>query len=185
MGNKNIVEVCADYIYYIPVGNKGKIDHIRNTLENAEKEKYVEYLSLKTIIPLAQHKDILEEKRKHNIRLDPIVEEAHAHAFAYYDNRNAYMLMCLKYIDNIYILTFPRFIMVDGNDPQKGLAKEFSRLSDKKLDAILANTIKPVSVIGSKKEAILYVSKLNNKRALSYGNIESMFSFLDAINGEK
>jgi hypothetical protein len=179
MGNKNVIEVYADYIYYVPIGDKEKIDYIRDTLVAADVEKYVEYLSLKTMIPLACHKEVLERKRCRSIKLDPIVEEAQAHAFAHHDAHDSYMLACLKFIDNSYILTSPRFVMVDGNDPEKGLNKEFSRLSKHKLDAMLANTIKPIAIIGSKKDAILYVSKLTNKRSPPEVNIGNLLKFLE------
>lgn len=177
MGNSNVIEVYADYIYYLPIGDKEKIDYIKNTLVNANIEKYVEYLSLRTIIPLASHKEIIEKKRQLSIRLDPIVEEAQAYAFAHHDLRDSYMLVCLKYIDNSYILTPPRFVMIDGNDPERGLMKEFSRLSNQKLDSMLANTIKPIAIIGSKRDAILYVSKLTNKRLLN--NVDNLFKLLE------
>lgn len=180
MGNKNVIEVYADFIYYIPVGDKEKIDLIRDTLKDADVEKYVEYLSLKTIIPLAYQKELLEEKRKHPIRLDPIVEEAQARTFAHHDVRDSYMLICLKYIDNSYILTPPRFVMIDGNDPEKGLIKEFSRLSKQKLDSILSGTIKPIAIIGLKKDTILYVSKLTNKKISSdNNNLNNILKFLE------
>ena len=187
MGNSNIIEVYADYIYYLPIGDKEKIDYIKNTLVNADVEKYVEYLSLRTMVPLAYHKEILEKKKSFSIRLDPIVEEAQAYAFAHYDLRDSYMLVCLKFIDNSYILTPPRFVMIDGNDPEKGLMKEFSRLSKQKLDPMLINTIKPIAIIGSKKDAILYISKLTNinKRIMFENNVDNLLNLIGLENGSK
>lgn len=166
MGNSNVIEIYADYIYYLPIGDKEKIDYIKNVLMDISVEKHVEYLSLRTIVPLACHKEIIEKKCNCPIRLDPIVEEAQAHAFAYCDLHDSFMLMCLKFIDNNYILTPPRFVMTDGSNPERGLFKEFSRLSKHKLDSILVNTIKPIAIIGSKKDSILYASNLANKRML-------------------
>lgn len=186
MGNNNVIEVYVDYIYYLPIGDKEKIDYIKKTLRNANVEKYVEYLSLRTIIPLAFYKEILEKKRNIFIRLDPIVEEAQAYAFAHHDFRDSHMLICLKSIENGYILTPPRFVMIDGNDPEKGLIKEFSRLSKQKLDSILVNTIKPIAIIGSKKDAVLYISKLtNNKKILLDDNINSLLRLLKEKYGLK
>lgn len=159
MGNNNVIEVYADYIYYLPIGNKEKIDFIKNTLLNANVESHIEYLCLETIIPLASHKDILEKSRSISIKLDYIVEEAQAYAFAHYELRDSYMLICLKATDNRYILTPPRFILMDGDDPKKGLQKEFSRLSKQKLDHMIENTIKPIAIIGKKKDTLLFVSK--------------------------
>lgn len=179
MGNSNVIEVYADYIYYLPVGDKEKIDYIKNTLVSADVEKYIEYLSLRTMIPLACHKEILEKERSIPIRLDSIVEEAQAYAFAHHDLRDSYMLICLKSIEDGYILTPPRFVMIDGDDPEKGLMKEFSRLSKQKLDSILVNTIKPIAIIGSNKDAMLYVSKLTNKKILLDNNINNLLKLLE------
>src|ERR1700739_4887917 len=99
MGNKQVVEVYADFIYYTPIGDKERIDHIRDTLTAENVEKYVEYFSFRTIIPLAVHKDILEKRRKLMIKLDPVVEEAQAYAYSNHDTRDSYMLVCLKFID--------------------------------------------------------------------------------------
>jgi len=179
MGNKQVVEVYADYIYYAIIGTKERIDHTKNILKNANIEKYVEYYSLKTIIPLAIHKEILEQRKNLSIRLDTVVEEAQAHAFANYDSRESYMLVCLKIIDGSHILTFPRYVMVDGNDPEKGLIKEFSRLSNRKLDAILFNTIKPVAIINKDRDTILYVSKLVGRKSFDDENVGNILKLLD------
>ena len=163
MGNKNVIEVYADFIYYIPIGNKEAIDHIKSVLSEENVETYVEYLSLRALLPLASHKEILEQNRLCDIKMDNIVEEAQAHAYGSCENRDSYMLMCLKFIDNEYILTPPRYIMTDGDDPEGALSKEFSRLSRHKLDTLLINTVKPIAIIGINKDAILYVSKLHGK----------------------
>lgn len=178
MGNKNVIEVYADYIYYIPIGDKDKIDYIKNILTETAVDKYVEYLSLKTIIPLAHHKEILEKQKQYVIQLDPIVEEAQAYAFSHYDIHCSYMLICLKYIDGCYILIPPKFLIIDGNNPEKGLAKELSRLSDRKLDDLLANTIKPIAIIGPRKDTVLYISKLTNKKIISNENIDKFLKLL-------
>ena len=162
--NKNVIEVYADYIYYAMVGDKEEIDRIVNILRTEKVENYVEYMSLKTSIPLAKHKDKIEQHKQTEIKLDPIVEEAQAHAHTCYNSNNSYMLICLKMIENNYILTFPRYIMVDGDDPEKGLINEFSRLSKNKLENIIRSTIRPFDIIGTNKDAILYVSVLSRKK---------------------
>ena len=160
-GNKQIVEVFADQIYYIPVGDKERIDYIKKILTDANVEKYVEYLSVRTMCPLAVQRDLLEKRRGFSIRLDPVVEEAQAYAYASHETPSSHMLLCLKLVDGNYILTPPRYVMVDGDDPEKGLSKEFSRLSHHKLDSILQNTIKPIALISRHKDTILYVSRLS------------------------
>ncbi|AYV83601.1 MAG: hypothetical protein Hyperionvirus9_18 [Hyperionvirus sp.] len=185
MGNTNVIEVYADYIYYIPVGDKDRIDFIRDTLTAAGIEKYVEYFSVKTIVPIAFYKEMLEHHRKLIIKLDPVVEEAQAHAYASYESNNSYMLICLKSIDDVYVLTPPRYVMVDGNDPEKGLVKEFSRLSNRKLDIMLANTIKPAAIISKNKDTILYISKFTSRKSFDDDNLNNLLKFLEELDKKK
>ena len=182
MGNTNVIEIYADYIYYIPLGEKDKIDQIKEILTIAGIDKYVEYFSVRTIVPLATFKECLERQRDLLIKLDPVVEEAQAHAYASYDSHKSYMLVCLKCIDGAYILTPPRYVMIDGNDPEKGLIKEFSRLSNKKLDHILINTIKPVAIISKNRDTLLYISILANKRSFNDENLSNLLKFLEDLD---
>jgi hypothetical protein len=160
MDRTNIIEVYADYIYYAIIGDQPEIDKITTALMTANVEQYVEYLTLQTVVPLGSHIESLEQSRNIKIRLDPIVEEAQAYSYSYHPSKDSHMLICLKIIDGCHIITFPRYVLVDGNDPEKGLINEFIRLSKGKLDNSLRNTIKPVAIIGRNKDVILYVSKL-------------------------
>lgn len=162
-----MIEVYADFIYYAIIGDLLPIDNLVSVLNKENIDKCVEYLSLKLIIPLAVHKDTLESERNISIQLDNIIEEAQAYAFSNYSVNDSYMLICLKTIDNNRILTFPRYILIDGNDPEKGLIQEFSRLSNGIIDSSLRNTIKPTAIIGSNRDVVLYVSKLKNKKKYS------------------
>lgn len=161
-GDKNIIEIYADFIYYVIIGDKEEIDDTVKILNKNRADDYIEYLSLKSSVPLAKHKEKLEKQKNSSINLDPIVEEAQAYSYTCYDTKTCHMLVCLKLIDNEYILTFPRYIMIDGDDPEKGLLNEFARLSANKLNNKLASTIRPLDVIGSNNDVILYVSVLTN-----------------------
>lgn len=161
--NNNIIEVYADNIYYAIVGSKSEIDNVINILRTEKVESYVEYMALKTNIPLAKHKEKIEHHKQTEISLDPIVEEAHACAHSCFNSKSSYMIVCLKIIENHYILTFPRYIMVDGDDPEKGLIDEFNRLSRNKLNKIVRSTIRPYDIIGRNRDAILYISVLSDQ----------------------
>jgi len=158
--DKNIIEIYADFIYYVILGDKEEIDDTVKILNKNRADNYVEYLSLKTLIPLAKHKEKIEKSKHVNIELDAIVEEAQAYSYTCYDMKTCHMLVCLKLIENEYILTFPRYIMIDGDDPEKGLLNEFARLSSNKLNNKLSSTIRPLDVIGTNNDVILYVSVL-------------------------
>ena len=163
--NSNIIEIYADYIYYVIIGEKKSIEHVIDVLTAEKVETYVEYLCLKASVPIAKHNENIERCKQIEIQLDPIVEEAHACAYSSHDLENSYMIVCLKIIENNYILTFPRYIMVEGDDPQKGLITEFSRLSKNKLTTLLSQSIMLYNdiVIGSKQDTMLYISALKNK----------------------
>jgi hypothetical protein len=187
--NVNIVEVWADYIYYAIIGIKDEINKVVTTLRTEKVDNYVEYLSLRTSIPLAKHKEKIETIKRTVIKLDPIVEEAHAYAHSCHNSKDSYMLVVLKFIDGNYVLTFPRYVMIDGNDPEKGLINEFVRLSRGKLSNTLRETIRPCEVIGADKDSILYVSILNKhlqkEQQVQQNHIAKLLMFLQALEGGK
>jgi hypothetical protein len=175
MNDSNIIEIYADYIYYAIAGDKENIDELANLLNKTNIENYIEYFSFKTIVPLAKQKSILEKNKKINIKLETIVEEAQAHTYYNYTFSDSYILVCLKKINNKYILTFPRFIMVDGDNPERGLIDEFKRLTNNKLNPMVENTIKPIAIMGKNKNTVLYFSYLTNK------NYQDEFSFSNLL----
>jgi len=182
--NSNIIEVYADFIYYVIIGEKKSVDYIKNILSSEKVETYVEYLCLKASVPIAKHRENIEKYKQIEVQLDPIVEEAHACAYSSCDMKNSFMIVCLKIIENNYILTFPRYVMVDGDDPEKGLINEFSRLSKNKLTALLASTIRPYDVIGSNKDTILYLSILKSKGTSNDNSrLDHLIKFLAKLDG--
>lgn len=158
--DKNVIEIYADFIYYVILGDKEEVDDVARILNKNKADDYVEYISLKSSIPLAKHKEKLEKHKHKLIELDAIVEQAQAYSYTCYDTKNCYMLICLKIINGELILTFPRYIMLDGDDPEKGLLNEFARLSANKLNEKLSSSIRPLDVIGTNNDVILYVSVL-------------------------
>jgi len=181
MGNKNVIEIYVDYIYYIPVGEKNKIDEMRKILSETNDDENIEYYSLKTIIPLANYREIFEKKKKCSIYLDPIVEEAQAHAFSHYSETESHMLVCLKKNDEKSYLVPHKFHMSDGDDPEKEVVKEFSKITSGKIDKSYLHNIKPIAVIGSNKDVILYSSKILNGNNKELNNKMKMLEFLESI----
>lgn len=171
--NDKILEI--DLIYYAIIGTKYEIDNTALILSNANIDNYVNYLSLKTSIPLMNHKELLENKLKKNIKLDSIVEEVHAYAYSCHNAKNSHMIVCLKTIDNQLVMTFPRYVMNDNSDnsnnsnndnnsdctddPVNSIRMEFARLSRNKLRL----PIKAHSVFGDNNEILLYVSIIDKK----------------------
>lgn len=179
--NTNIIEIYADYIYYIIIGEKKMVNNIMTILANEKVDNYVEYISVKANVPLAIHKENIEKLKNIVITLDPIVEEAHAKAYSLCDMKTAYMMLYLKKIDNKYILTFPRYIMVDGDDPEKGIINEFSRLSNNKITHLLENTISLHDIIGIKKDTLLYMSILKSQNNQNNNRINELLKILESL----
>lgn len=176
MTNKNIIEVYADYIYYGIIGDKQKIEHVKNILTESQRKtpnNQIEYYNLKTIIPLVLYKECIEKYKNIQIKLDPLVEEAQANLFASLNSPSSYMLVVLRNNNGEYVLEYPKYQISEDKDPELMIEKEFSNLSNKQLDKLLSKTIKPIAILGPNRDVILYTSKLVTKNSSSSSSSNS------------
>lgn len=148
-------------IYHIIVGDFNELNNITNLFNTKNKDKTVEYITLKTMVPIDVHKDILEQKINKCIDLDPNVHEIQAYAFSSYSVQHSHIIVCIK--DNL--LTFPNFTTsaTSVGEMEKYLLSEFKSVAENKFENLIKNNIRQIAMVGKNAECLVFLTKIKKK----------------------
>jgi hypothetical protein len=175
MSNKKctIIEIVADYIYFVMTGTQFEIEDYCKTLKNKYNSNSIEFLSLRIDIPISFTCDKLE-KQYGEILIENGSESAQSYAFAQdsyivknktesyssmFNNRRTHMLMILEKEGKFMKLRFPKLELHDQDDPEEVVldwVKEFGGSIPKSLK----KTIKPISIVGFNEDILVYTAKI-------------------------
>lgn len=161
MNHFNFSDNSTDPVIFLPIGDHEQINTIVDILNNNNQNKAIEYISAKLIIPIANLQEILEKKKNIKININRISEEAQAYAFSKFENSFYYTVFILININDIYLLTVPKFNFSNDNNPEQNIQKVFNAISNQKLNNVF-KTISPMAIIGKNRDSVLYVAKLDN-----------------------
>jgi len=166
----NIIEITAEYIYFVIVGDKKKIQTFIKNVEkhNKNKEINTKFIITRLDIPILNEYDKIQKKLKKEIRLDYSIESAQSYAFAQEqfifpdrkkifkenDSNINYMVMIVE--DDM--LRFPKIDLTD-EDPEKMII-EWIKKYNGHLPAQLKKTIKPLSLVGYNKDILVYMGNI-------------------------
>ncbi len=150
-----IIEVVADAIYLVVLGNK----KIMNSFVEKINNNKTKYMVFKIDIPIAIKCKELHELLNTNVTLGTDVEIAQCYTYAEgYENKN-YMLMCMENNNNNIILTFPKIKLNENDDPEETI---YNWLKKKKVSKSVKKTIKPITLVGEHDEILVFAVKLIN-----------------------
>lgn len=172
MVNKNnkqtVIEICADYIYFVIIGKKNNLENFMKKLKEHEPDTKKKFIITRLDIPiLFSYDNIIKDYE--NIKLiDNGTESAQSYAFAQEqfifpkqnkkfineDNTNYYMLMLID--DNI--LRYPKIDLIDEDPEQviyEWIIKYYGSIPDK-----IKKSIKPLSLVGFNNEILVYTAKI-------------------------
>ena len=167
----NVIEISADYIYFVIIGNKKNLSDLSKNMEkyNIENnnDNTKKFILTRLDIPIIYLYDKIEKKSNKKLILDYSIESAQSYAFAQEqfifpcerkkfienDNTNNYMIMIID--DNI--LRFPKIDLVD-EDPEK-MIMEWIRKHNGCIPSQIKKTIKPLSLVGYDKDILVYTAK--------------------------
>ncbi len=150
-----IIEVVADAIYLVVLGNK----KIMNSFVEKINNNKTKYMVFKIDIPIAIKCKELHELLNTNVTLGTDVEIAQCYTYAEgYENKN-YMLMCMENNNNNMILTFPKIKLNENDDPEETI---YNWLKKKKVSKSVKKTIKPITLVGEHDEILVFAVKLIN-----------------------
>lgn len=171
MSNKTrqtVIEISADYIYFVIIGKKENLKDFAKNLEKYCKDNSKKFIITRLDIPILFR---YEKLKKHHDNIEIIdigIESAQSYAFAQeqfiFPKNNKkfkendvsinYMLMV---VDN-NVLRFPKIDLID-EDPEKmiydWIKKSYGSVPDE-----IKKTIKPLSLVGYDNDILVYTAKI-------------------------
>jgi hypothetical protein len=170
--NTNIIEISAEYIYFVMVGDKKNLTTLIKNMENHNKNTNKEYnkkfIVTRLDIPILYKYDEIEKKSKKKLRLDYSIESAQSYAFAQeqfifqheqkkFTENDASINYMIMVIDDD-ILRFPKIDLID-EDPER-MIMEWVKKYNGYLPVQIKKTIKPLSLVGYDKDILVYMAKI-------------------------
>jgi hypothetical protein len=168
-----IIEIVADYIYFVMTGSQLEIEQYCKLLKNKYNNDNFEFISMRIDIPISFSCEKLEKKYG-EIIIENGSESAQSYAFAQdsyiiknksesydsmFNSKRTHMLMILEKEQNIKKLKFPKLELHDQDDPEEVVlswVREFGGYIPK----TLKKTIKPISIVGYNDDILVYTAKV-------------------------
>lgn len=173
--NCTIIEIVADFIFFVVIGSN---DDIKNYIKNIKNKNPNDiYISLKIDVPIVNELKKLESQYKKKIIIESGSESAQSFAFAQDSyiirsrnkqndvlNKKTFMLMVLETVDDSkMILKFPKLELHDDDDPEVVVMNWVSNIHKIENNIIIKNikkTIKPITLVGYKNDILVYTAKI-------------------------
>jgi len=177
--NCTIMEIVADYIYFVIIGNKedlvclSKLFRQYNDINNISKT----YIITRLDIPISYKYEVWENEFNKKIVFDYGIESAQSYAIAQEqfifstlkgskhnlsntkepDLNEKYMLLILE-SDNI--IHFPKLDLHDDDDPEEIILSWINKIIGHIPDKI-KKTIKPISLVGYNDDILVYIANIS------------------------
>lgn len=160
-----VIEVFADYIYFVAGGTQEDINKFTEELNNSIKNlnnSNTTYISCRLDIPLSVECENLDFEKLNinkNIELATYIETTQSYVFAQGFKKNTYVVMQIEKYNDKTILTYPKIDLKDDDDPEL-LIFDWIKKKVKKIPKGIKKTIKPITLVGQNEEILVYVAKL-------------------------
>ena len=177
-----IIEITADYLILIILGDKLSIDAMISDLEKNNPSDSTQYFSVKIDNPSANKCHELMKTINQNIDIENIdsnatdyhkiksvvvddgVESAQCYTYAEGYNNQSYMLMTMSEQDGKYILGYPKFeLFLDEEDPEI-IAENWLKKKIKKIPAGIRKNMKLITVVGTNANILVMATKITKKK---------------------
>lgn len=169
--NTNIIEISADYIYFVIVGEKSNLLNLIDNIENHQKNiKNIDkkFIITRLDIPILFRYNKIQRMINKDIKLDISIESAQSYAcaqeqflvprvkkkFIDNDKERNYMMMMIEQDT----LRFPKIELID-EDPEK-MILEWIKKHIGDIPVKIKKTIKPLSLVGYNNEILVYMAKI-------------------------
>lgn len=164
----NVIEIIADYIYFVITGDKQELLELKDKLEKKDVESI--YMVLRLDIPISFRFEKIQKTLNTKLNIDNGIESAQSYAlaqeqFIFYKmtnkrkldiepicDRPKYMLMVVN--DNV--LRFPKLELNDEDEPDKIIIDWINKKNIQNNN--LKNSIKPISLVGFDNEILVYTA---------------------------
>lgn len=151
-----IIEISADSLYLIIVGDKKAIDKLAEML--IEKELNIDYISVKIDTPSIAKCNELSELYGKYVKPSMGMETAQCYAYAEGFSNNTHILMAVDKSGLEYSLGFPKFDLSEDTDPEK-IIYDWMKKKMGKIPKSIKKTMKPITLVGNKDDILVFVSK--------------------------
>lgn len=163
-----IIEISADYLYLVVLGDKMTIDDVIEDIKLANPADSTQYIAVRIDNPIANKCIELEtlnsdNKKPKNIILDEGVETAQCYTYAEGYHCQSYMLMTVNENDNSYVLGYPKFELGDEEDPEIIIEGWFKKRV-KRLPGGIKKNMKLITVVGPQTNILVIATKIKNKK---------------------
>lgn len=164
-----VIEITADLLYLIVLGDLTSIEKFINDIKKNNPSDTTEYMPVKIDNPSANKchdimSDINDNMMSKTVIIDDGVESAQCYTYAEGYNNQLYMIMTLNKIDEQekYLLSYPKFELVDDGDPDE-IVENWFKKKVKKIPKGIKKNMKLITVVGTNANILVIATKLSNK----------------------
>ncbi len=167
--NTSIVEIMAEYMYLVIIGEKNDLKELVNNLKSNVYDDKKKFIITRLDIPILFEYDKIRSISQKELIVDMGIESAQSYAYAQepfilprqnkkkilkMDHTENYMLMIID--DNI--LRFPKIDLTE-EDPEKMIIDWMKKYNGSVPEKFI-KTIKPLSLVGFDDEILVYSGKI-------------------------
>lgn len=156
-----IIEVTADIMYLIIVGDKKDINNFVEDLNKNNKDNTIKYVSARIDIPTSVKCDQLQKLYKKKINVDNGIESAQCYTFAEGLNKKSYMLLMLEEGENNVTFSYPKMNLDDDADPEE-LIHTWIKKRVGKIPYGIKKSMKPLTLVGVDDNILVYMAQIKN-----------------------
>lgn len=148
-----VIEVTANIIYLIFVGDKASIEKIIKSLTNNKTD--IKYFSIKIDTPIAEKCNELSIIQNKQIFIDLGIEVAQCYTYAEGFNKNNYIILTLN--DNI--ISYPKIEIKENNNVEKIIYAWLNK-NLINIPKSIKETLKPLTMVGNNDNIIVFLAKI-------------------------
>jgi len=154
-----VIEILAEYIYFVLVGDKSAIDEIVEKCNSRNTDTSITYISTRLGLPSAIRCDRLQKALNAKVEIATGLESAQCFTYAEGFDKKTYMLALLEEGDKKFVLSFPKMELTDEDEPEDIILAWIKKRVGN-VDRSIKKTIRPISLVGNNEEIIVYIAKL-------------------------
>jgi hypothetical protein len=157
-----IIEVTADFLMLVILGEKKLINEFISDLNQINDIKYI---AVKISDPIADKcYELNNENLNLNYIIDDGVESAQCYTYADGHDKNTYMIMTITTLNNINILSYPKFELDDDCDDPENIIIQWFKSTIKKVPYGIKKNIKLITIVGIESNILVISTQLKSKK---------------------
>lgn len=149
-----VIEVTANIIYLIFVGDEASIEKLIKSLTNNKTD--IKYFSIKIDIPIAEKCYEISNELNKQIFIDLGIEVAQCYTYAEGFNKNNYIILTLN---NNNIISYPKIEVKENNNVEKIIYAWLNK-NLINIPKSIKETLKPLTIVGNNDNIIVFIAKV-------------------------